>query len=261
MPGRFRSRAIVHLVSREAADDHRAMAPPPLRRVAIVDDDLWIRNGRAQALAEVDGIEVVGTMDHAAAVDATDLWDRVDVALVDAWDHRAGFDRFPGVAVVEAIRRGRSAEATTIIVITGHVVNDMLRLRMAEAGADFFYGHEDVAGVAELVDVVLNPGVDHRPEVTADAFRELGVRAGSRPNAALAWLRGEGFDDAFTGESQKALSVSRRTIMRIRREVGAIARVEQTSTSGNDNEPRWPEWQHIVRFVNRVRGDEPPRPG
>ena len=152
------------------------MSPgPTVRRVVIVDDDLWIRRGRAEALDAHDAIEVVATMDHAEAVDSTGIWESVDVALVDAWDHRAGFDRFPGVAVVEAIRGVRTPAETTIIVITGHVVNDMLRLRMAEAGADYFYGHDDVAGVEELVGVVCSPGGDHRPEVAAATLRELGV--------------------------------------------------------------------------------------
>jgi DNA-binding NarL/FixJ family response regulator len=225
------------------------------RRVAIVDDDLWIRNGRAQALATVDAIDVVATLDHAQAIDAAGLWESVDVALVDAWDHRAGFDRFPGVAVVETIRRARTPAETTIIVITGHVVNDMLRLRMAEAGADYFYGHDDVGGVAELVAVVTEPGSDHRPEVPAETMRGLGVLPGSRPNAALAWIRDEGFDAAFSGESQKALPVSRRAIMRIRREISAIARVAEPQPTGGTHDARWPDWQHVVRFVNRVRGD------
>jgi DNA-binding NarL/FixJ family response regulator len=233
---------------------------PSARRVAIIDDDLWIRNGRAQALGAVAAIQVVVTMDHAQAVDSTGVWESVDVALVDAWDHRAGFDRFPGVGVVEAIRRERSPDETTIIVITGHVVNDMLRLRMAEAGADYFYGHDDVAGVDELVAVITAPGVDYRPQVSAEQMRNLGVRSGSRPNAALEWVRDEGFDDAFSGESQKALPISRRAIMRIRREVASRARVSEPRPTGGAHEVRWPEWQQVVKFVNRVRGaEEPPR--
>jgi hypothetical protein len=48
--------------------------------------------------------------------------------------------------------------------------------------------------------------------------------------------------------------------MRIRREIASIARVDEPAASGSAHEVRWPEWQHVVRFVNRVRGaDEPPR--
>jgi len=236
------------------------MDPVRARRVAIVDDDLWIRSGRAHALAEVEAIDVVATVDHAQAIDAAGLWENVDVALVDAWDQHGGFDRFPGVAVVEAIRRSRTPQETTIIVITGHVVNDMLRLRMAEAGADYFYGHDDVAGIDELVGVIREPGIDHRPDVSPEALADLGLRPGGRANDALAWIRKEGLDDAFSGESQKALPVSRRAIMRIRREIGTIARVNEPRATGAEHDVRWPEWQHVVRFVNRVRGvDDPPR--
>ena len=90
-------------------------------------------------------------------------------------------------------------------------------------------------------------------------MRELGLRPGGRANAALEWIQREGFDDAFSGESQKALPVSRRAIMRIRREIASIAHTSTPSGSGSAAEVRWPEWQHVVRFVNRVRGaDEPP---
>jgi hypothetical protein len=54
--------------------------------------------------------------------------------------------------------------------------------------------------------------------------------------------------------------VSRRAIMRIRREIAAIARVEEPAATGGPHDARWPEWQQVVRFVNRVRGaDESPR--
>jgi hypothetical protein len=227
-------------------------------RVAIIDDDLWIRDGRALGLAPIAGIEVVATLSHADALGRDDLWTSVDVALVDAWDHRAGFDRFPGVGVVEAIRRRRTPEETVVIVITGHVLNDVLRLRMAEAGADYFYGHEDVAGVTELVAVITRPDPSNRPQVDPVVLEQIGVRAGSRPNAALAWINDHGLADAFTGESQKALPVTRRTIMRIRREMGSLGRIKGSPGSGAEHDPRWPEWKHVVRFVNRVRGDDEP---
>ncbi len=229
-----------------------------IRRVVIVDDDLWIRSGRAHALAAVEDIEVVASLDHAHAIDGFH-WRDVDVALVDAWDHHAGFDRFPGVAVVEAIRRSQPTADTTIIVITGHVLNDMLRLRMAEAGADYFYGHDDVANIEELAAVIREPGRDHRPaEVAPEMRRRLGIGTAGRPNAALAWVRAQRFDEAFSGESQKALPITRRAIMRIRREVGALAHLEPPPATGAEHDVRWPEWQHVVRFVNRVRGAEEP---
>jgi DNA-binding NarL/FixJ family response regulator len=236
------------------AHEHRQLG------VAIVDDDLWIRNGRAHALAGVDRINVVATLSHSDALGCEDVWASVDVALVDAWDHRAGFDRFPGVGVVESIRRLRTPLETVIIVITGHVVNDVLRLRMAEAGADYFYGHDDVASLAELVSVITAPDPATRPVVDPHTLDEIGVRSGSKPNDALAWIQNAGLSDAFSGESQKALPVTRRTIMRIRREMGNVAKIEGSPATGAEHHARWPEWQHVVRFVNRVRGsDEPPR--
>ncbi len=219
--------------------------------MAIVDDDLWIRRGRAGALSEVKGVEVVATLDHSSASGDPSLWDRVDVALIDAWDHRAGFDKFPGVGVVEAIRRVRTPAQTTILVVTGHVVNDMLRLRMAEAGADFFYAHDDVADLDRLAAAILEPS------------RERGALDGHgsgmvRPNAALAWVTDRGLQEAFSGESQKALPMSRRTIMRMRREVGSMAEAPASNSSGSLTPRTSPAWHQIKRFIDRARGASDP---
>ncbi len=226
--------------------------PEPPIRVAIVDDDLWIRDGRAAALRTRPLFEVVMAGSHADALAAGDAWADVDVALVDAWDRRAGFDRFPGVAVVSAIRAFGHPD-TRIVVITGHVLNDALRLRMAEAGADYFYGHEDVADLDALADVIRRPSPARRPSLDAGELAALGVRRGSRPNDALGWVHDAGYGGVFSGEAQKSLGVGRRSLMRIRAEVGDRAQLTNPVGRGN-RAARWPEWQEIVRFVNRMRG-------
>jgi CheY-like chemotaxis protein len=231
---------------------------PTPHRVVIVDDDVWVRGGRAQALSGVDGIEVVATVSHAEALDRPELWDGVDVVLVDAWDPRAGFDRFPGVRVVEAIRSVGGPDVM-VIVITGHVINDMLRLRMAEAGADFFYGHDDVSNLDQLLAVITCPDDERRPELDPDRLELLGVRPGSQPNAVLNRVSDQQWQAAFSGQSQKSLPLSRRAIMRIRRELGEVGRV--APSTGTSRQARWPEWQQIVRVVNLARGAGPPDDG
>jgi DNA-binding NarL/FixJ family response regulator len=226
----------------------------PPRRVVIVDDDLWMRTGRAHALETVEGIQVQAALTHTEALQRTDVWATADVVLVDAWDDRAGFDRFPGVGVVEAIRAQRGPDQTTIIVITGHVVNDMLRLRMAEAGADYFYGHDAVSDVDDLVAAITALDEHARPHLNAEQLAQLGIRHDSRPNATLDWIQAHHYETAFSGESQKSLPVTRRAIMRIRREIGETAKLDTSTPSGSPHPARWPEWHHVVRFVNRLRG-------
>jgi DNA-binding NarL/FixJ family response regulator len=223
-------------------------------RVAIVDDDLWIRSGRSEALAKVESLEVVATLDHGAALADPDLWSSVDVAVVDAWDRNAGFDRFPGVTVVEAIRRVRSRTETVIVVISGHVLNDMLRLRMAEAGADYFYGHDDVSDVRHLSQAVIRARDGHGHDIESARLDAATALGGARPNAALSWIEERSMQGAFSGESQKALPVSRRTIMRMRRELGNLSQSQPVSNSGSQAPLTSPSWRQIRRFIDRARG-------
>jgi CheY-like chemotaxis protein len=223
------------------------VVPVPIR-VAIVDDDVWIRRGRAQALSEMAGVEVTAVLGHAEALERPASWSAVDVALVDAWDHRAGFDRFPGVAVVRHIRASEGGERVKVVVVSGHVVNDLLRLRMAEAGADLFYGHEEVADAASLGAVV-------RGEVPGRPPPGPPPAGGLHPDRALDWIRDQGVESAFVGAPQKLLGLSRRAVIHIRREVGGRAGLSSAGSVA--------PWRLVSAFVDRARGAElrrDPRP-
>jgi CheY-like chemotaxis protein len=226
-------------------------------KVAIVDDDLWARLGRATGLAGASGYEVV-EMAPRPAMAFAEGWDCVDVALVDAHDATEPFDRFPGVRVVEAIRERRDAGSTLVVVITGHSENAFLRLRMAEAGADFLYRHEDVRDLRHLVSVIERPDPGRRVARPDDAVLErLGLGPGSRPNAALRFLEKEGLEGVFDGQrSQKALDLSRRSIMRVRHEVARLADLSPTRPFSASRQLDAPEWRAVVDFVNRARGAE-----
>jgi CheY-like chemotaxis protein len=221
-------------------------------KVAIVDDDPWVRYGRATALVAEGGFDVVQFAPRQAQFLGTG-WAGVDVALVDAHDDAKAFDHFPGVGVVEAIRVD-GGPATLVVVVSGHLDNTFLRLRMAEAGADYLYRHEEVGDPPSLLEAVTTPSPDHRaawPDPVELAA--LGLGPSARPNAALHYLEAEGLLDAFDGQrSQKSLALSRRTIMRARREVGHLAGLS-TSTS---RDLQAPEWRTVVDFVNRARGVE-----
>ena len=131
-------------------------------RVAIVDDDEWIRRGRADALRDIPGIDVTSILDHHGGTAFGPGWDDIDVALIDARDDDQAWDKFPGVSVVEAVRARRNREQTTVVVISGHMLNDMLRLRMYEAGADFFYSHHEVRSIQQLTTVIQHPSLGRR---------------------------------------------------------------------------------------------------
>jgi DNA-binding NarL/FixJ family response regulator len=226
-------------------------------KVAVVDDDLWVRLGRAAALSREPGIEVV-EMDPHSAVEFGVGWAEIDVALVDAHDESEPFDRFPGVHVVEEIRRHDELVRTQVVVISGHCENVFLRLRMAEAGADYFYDHEDVRDLESLITAIRSPTTSHRV-VFPDAsdLAKVGLRPGARPNAALHYLEVEGLDDAFVmKQSLKALELSRRSVIRIRREVARLGGLKTMRPTGPSRNLIAPEWRAVVDFVDRARGLE-----
>ncbi|HEV2369370.1 MAG TPA: hypothetical protein VGR90_05810 [Acidimicrobiales bacterium] len=221
------------------------MADRVAARVVIVDDDVWIRRGRAAALAERPGIDVLADVSHSEALERPELWSETDVALVDAWDHRAGFDRFPGVAVVRAIRAHPRAGDITVIVVTGHVVNEMLRVRMSQAGADLLYGHDEVADPDRLAEAVTQP----RPSTPPALDRPL---PRVHPDAALDWIRDRGVAEAFDAETQKTIPLPRRAIAHIRKQVGTRGGLVPPGSLAT--------WRQVVAFVNRARGAELRRP-
>ncbi len=222
--------------------------------VAIVDDNLWVRHGRAAALGEHGGFEVV-ELEHRRATELGTGWAAFDIALVDAHVGSEPFDRFPGVGVVEAIRAA-GRPTTAVIVLSRLVDNPYLRLRLAEARADYCYHHAEVADPGALVAVTSAPSPDHRV-VWPDraALAALGLGAAARPNATLHYLAAEGLEGAFErGVPQKSLELSRRSIMRVRREVGRLTGLRAPLGSGRGLDA--PDWRTVVDFVNRARGVE-----
>lgn len=230
-----------------------------LRRVVVVDDDLWVRRGQAQALAGVDGIEVVADVALVDAMGWTEQWDGVDIVLVDAYDDSADFDRFLGANVVEAIRRRRNPEETLVVVISGRVDDDHLRLRMAEVGADFFYNRDEVRDLARLTSVILDP--DEQRRVAPDEGWRLGgqgLATTSCPHRFLRWLHDQGLEDAFRpGVIQDATGLSRRRIMGIRAAAARIGGLRPSPSrlcGGPRRKGPDPTWREVVDFVNGARG-------
>jgi hypothetical protein len=177
----------------------------------------------------------------------------VDVVLVDAWDASQAWDRFPGVRVVESVRRVRSRDETLVIVISGHITNELLRLRMAEAGADFFYGHGELRNLDDLLHAIRSPDEARRARPgPSTKVAALGISSSSQLNAALHDIEERGLQEAFRPRtSQKSLPYGRRALIATRRRVADLARMTQP---GPDGDRREPEWRHVVRLVNLARG-------
>ena len=236
-----------------------ALMSPTDLNIVIIDDDSWIRRGRAVAIDETSGYSVVAAFSPTDALAHTDpdWWKTVDVVLADAHDEDAGFDKFIGVRVVAHIRNITGRARPHILVITGHLYNDLLRLRMAEAGADFFYSHADVRTPEALVGAInasQYPNTQSSRSSTeslSSSGRSASTKSESRLtglNSAVSWAEANLGEGAFQNESQKALPVSRRSIITARQRLG-----QQLPTSDGRTVPSWRE---ISQFIDRARGKE-----
>lgn len=222
-------------------------------RVAIIDDDLWIRTGRRTALSQFPDIEVVAAVEPDTAMSLD--WNEVDVAVVDAHDPSQPWDRYPGVRVVEAIRKTRKSSETTIIVISGRLLEPMLRLRMAEAGADYFYAHIDVPTPESLARIIQHPSPSSLASPPDDRLlAEIGLRSWSRPNEALRWLEVSGNERFFRGTgTQKTAGGSRRVLDRVRDQVSRVAHLDP-ALGDPEKRPGDVSWRDVVKFVHRAIG-------
>ena len=227
-------------------------------RVAIVDDDFWALEGQRARLTAVAGIVVAATVAQRQAAAWTVEWDGIDVALIDAFDPDEDFDRFPGVAVVESLRRRRSPEQTTAIVISGHMKNQLLKQRMYEAGADYYYHRSDVQTLDHLIDAILRPAhTQGSTQADPDALRRLGAGPGSKPNAAIREVINAGMTDAINPDiGQKQLDTSRRSIINLRARIARHANLigPTSGATGTTNATATPSWKHTRRFLNRALG-------
>jgi CheY-like chemotaxis protein len=234
-------------------------------RVAIVDDDEWVRIGRSVALAESGEVTVGFVGPHSEALSAgPSIWADIDVALIDAYDTDADFDHFAGVGVVEQIKALDADRRPVLIVITGHLLDDVLRLRMAEAGADYLFGHGEVRTVEQLLLAIRDPASVRSPgPPNPEALDKLGLTLDSRPNQAMHWVDESGLAEVFVeaaeGESQKTFEVGRRRIRAARQQLAARGGFRRTADGQRTSVP---EWQQIVSIVSAARGkrrNEPPR--
>ncbi len=203
-------------------------------RVVIVDDDEWIRRGRAEGLRESGAVASVLPLGHAAALADPTVFDSCDVAVVDAHDPTETWDRFVGVGVVRAIRDRRDRETTRVLVVTGHAGNDALRQRFADAGADFMYSHDDVRSVPALIDAI-----------TSNVPTLATTRNAPRWDEAIGLVQASEATELFVpGTAIKQSGVSRRRTITLRTKLLRLLGLSKDVPT-----------REVVRLVNHARGE------
>jgi CheY-like chemotaxis protein len=220
------------------------------KRVVVIDDDDISRRGLTELLADRPELEVAGSLTHDEALQWNDEWESVDIALVDAADSRRLDDHFPGVGVVDHIRRRRSREQTMVLVLTGHFLDDALRRRMREAQADFFYHRSELQESSDLYQAILHPETARSgvPECTnpEEQFR-LGVVPGTQINKAIGFSRSTGLEELLAsrgGDRSRSWS-------RLRTSFNDIANLNPVNADGTPPErhQRDPSLTQIERFL------------
>jgi CheY-like chemotaxis protein len=224
-------------------------------RVIVVDDDDINRHGMAGLLASDDRLHVAAALSHDEAMAWAGDWSLVDVALVDAADDRVAGDQFPGVHVVERMRRDASRRLT-IVVVTGHFFDDAIRRRMWEAGADFFYHRSELADRRVLLRVVLEPEACRRVPAPhdPDAQARLGVTETTRVNRAVAHAVDR---DVARTLAERGDPRSRRWL-RLRRDFNREARLTPLTAGGhlpdrNQDLPALPQIARFLTWATRVK--------
>jgi CheY-like chemotaxis protein len=228
-------------------DDRQAMGAVPRRVVIVDDDELW-RVKTAELLGARSDLVVTAAATHDVAAAWVDQWRTVDVAIVDAGDIRRQDDQFPGVGVVRQARR-HGRDGMVVMVVTGHFLDDALRWRMREAGADYFHHRSEVQDADALYRAVMHPVAERRgvPDILdPEAAFRVGVVRGTRVNAGLDFAVEHDLVHRRDGDR----SPRSRQWARWRREFNQITRLHTVNADGTapDRDQTAPSYDQIGRM-------------
>ncbi|NRQ37501.1 hypothetical protein HII36_37570 [Nonomuraea sp. NN258] len=220
-----------------------------MTRMVVIDDDPYVRRGVAAFLGECAGIQVLAVLDHEAALLFGRRWREIDLALVDAADDSRTDDQFPGVAVVEEIRRQCGADhRPRVMVVTGHAYDEAVRRRMREAGADYLYDRRSLMDEQAMLSAVLRPSsVLAAPAGRTPEEERLGISRHTRVNAAVAYALAENIPSRLARRENPR----GRVWDRIREEFNQIARLATVNSDGlpPDRAQDEPSRRQLNRFL------------
>jgi hypothetical protein len=190
---------------------------------------------------------------HGPDLDLTDL--DCTLALVGLDDPTAPFDRQVGVGVIDQLShrapRG-SGSRPLLVAVAERPVDDVIRLRLMEAGADVLVDLAELErrGAVEQI-IRAGPTTTWHPAAGSSALAGLGLRRTSRLNAGLAFLVESGLTDVFTDDRQ----LSRRREITVRTKLAEIVGIDaQASGSGAVVRRSLPSWNQIRSVVREACG-------
>jgi hypothetical protein len=226
-------------------------------KIGVVELDEIERIGRLAALGAA-GCNVVdaASPDEASTWSEKD-WMRFDVLLFGVVADDTHWDRF------ESIRTARRAHLFNpnlrIVALCGSRVRPLVHVRLAQAGAHRMCSARRARTIDDLARLVsADPHEADRGTVLGFDVRGAVVGPRTDPSAVLDHVVENELDEVFdNAETQAETGLSRRSIIRLRREIAEIGDLSVPSgyaTGGPYVDRSLPSWRSIVSYVNRARG-------
>lgn len=243
---------------RETGEVESKLAGGADRAVVVVDADEIYRAGVAEFCRHQPGLTVVACCAPDEALASLPPLDGAVTALVEVSACTLERDRFCGVATIAHLRARYPAEELTIVATCRSPAHRYLALRLAEAGADFYYGPlHRFASATALTMAVCEPSEGCRLPTQWALREELGLRWEGDLAAFLAAVEGYPDELWLDGRRQSELPVSRRTVARLRQQAHELAGLPAPDFrrfTGTRQPPQLPEWQEVRWFVRTLRG-------
>lgn len=229
------------------------------RHIGIVENDDVERFGRLGVLTAA-GCNVVSAANATeAATWSDDDWSRLDIVVFGVEAERHHWDRFQGLRVA---RRCHELNPNLRIVgVYDPTASPLLNTRMRYSGISRMCSRDRARTAKDLVALVSpTPHRGDAWEMRTIYLHGAVVGKRSSPAAVLDYITDAGlqsaFDDPYT---QAETGLSRRSIIRLRRDISKLADLTVTGGQGTGGpcvDRSLPSWRSVVDYVNSARGFE-----
>ena len=243
------------------------------KRVVVIDDNTYAREGLRRVLDAHEDIEVVHAMSHDDATEWSDeQFGEFDCAVVEVIDelarNEAGTDLFSGIDALERLRR----LPVTTYAVTPHRHHPIVEQRIYQSGADFIYRQFEINDAEWFVSQLISPDDAHRVRpVPSTELQKFGAER-SRTNDAVDALEDSPLHGLLTASVShsglRRAGLPRRTLddfVETIRRTGLSTPVGRRMTfDGSERKPRFPEVKlYLLTLLGRVpetptNVDEPP---